>query len=117
MFFKYLKINTKRKTKKVYEKLHKKAVFFLLLLIYYCSSKKIVSTSLNNPSLKTPKSQKIIMRSLNTSVEKIVNAGGNKKREKSIVKRIKELELSQYTKTENIDWLSVQKNILINIKG
>lgn len=95
----------------------KKLSFFLLLLIYSCSSKKIVSTSLNNPSLKIPKSQKIIMRSLNTSVEKIVNAGGNKKREKSIVKRIKELELSQYTKIENIDWLSVQKNILINIKG
>ncbi|MDA9576146.1 hypothetical protein N9R87_03305 [Flavobacteriaceae bacterium] len=117
MFFKYLKINTKRKTKKVYEKLHKKAVFFFIAFNLFLFFKKIVSTSLNNLSLKIPKSQKIIMRSLNTSVEKIVNAGGNKKREKSIVKRIKEIELSQYTKTENIDWLSVQKNILINIKG
>jgi hypothetical protein len=92
-------------------------IFTLIVLIFSSCSKKIVPTSLNNFSLKISKSQKEIMKSLNTSVEKIVNAGGNKKREKSIIKRIKELKLTDYTSTENIDWLSFQKNILINIKG
>jgi hypothetical protein len=92
-------------------------IFGLAVLIIVSCSKKIVPSSLKNPTLNISKSHKEVMRSLNTSVEKIVNAGGNKKREKSIIKRIKELKLTDYTSTENIDWLSFQKNILINIKG
>ena len=57
------------------------------------------------------------MKSLNTSVEKIVNAGGNLKRARSIIKRIKKLDLSKNVSKETIDWFTFQKNILIEIKG
>ena len=95
----------------------KKIIIISVILLCISCSKKIVPTSLNNPSLKILNSEKEIMKSLNTSVEKIVNAGGNIKRGKSILKRIKDFKLTEYTTTENIDWLSFQKNILINIKG
>ena len=89
----------------------------LVILFCFSCSRKIVPTSLNNSSSKISKHQKGVMKNLNTSVEKVVNSGGNLKRGKSILKRIKELRLSEFTSTENIDWLSAQKNILINIKG
>jgi hypothetical protein len=95
----------------------KKIIIKSVILLCISCSKKIVPTSLNNSSLKILNSEKEIMKSLNTSVEKIVNAGGNIKRGKSILKRIRDFKLTEYTTTENIDWLSFQKNILINIKG
>lgn len=94
--------------------------FFIIILILNTScSRKIVPTSINNPNsyTKLTSSEKEIMKSLNTSVEEIVNAGGNLKREKKIIKRASELKLSKYLSTERIDWLSFQKNILIEIKG
>ena len=95
-----------------------KKFFILLSFTFICScSKKIVPTSLNNSSLKIPLKQKTIMKSLNTSVEKIVNAGGNLKRARSIIKRIKKLDLSKNVSKETIDWFTFQKNILIEIKG
>jgi hypothetical protein len=95
-----------------------KRIFILLSFALICScSKKLVPTSLNDYSLKISKKQKEIMKSLNTSVEKIVNAGGNLKRSKSIVKRIKKLELAKNISKEAIDWFTFQKNILIEIKG
>tara|TARA_R110002126_G_C10409927_1_gene496542 strand:+ start:133 stop:1188 length:1056 start_codon:yes stop_codon:yes gene_type:complete len=95
----------------------KKIIIISVILLCISCSKKIVPTSLNNSSLRMLNSEKEIMKSLNKSVEKIVNAGGNIKRGKSILKRIRDFKLTEYTTTENIDWLSFQKNILINIKG
>lgn len=95
--------------------------YFFILLIILCNScsRKLVPTSINNPALNTKltKAEKEVMKSLNLSVEKIVNAGGNLKREKKIIQRAREFKLSKYITTENIDWLSFQKNILIEIKG
>ena len=51
------------------------------------------------------------------SVEKIVNAGGNHYRKKAIVKRLEAFGLKESIRQERIDWLSVQKNIIVDIPG
>jgi len=94
---------------------------FLIFLTICCSScsHKLVPTVLNNSAATTnfTSEQKEVMKSLNLTVEQIVNAGGNVKRGNSIITRLTDFGLSKYTTVENIDWLSAQKNILINIKG
>lgn len=76
----------------------------------------MVPSSLNTNSAFS-NTEKESIKSLNESVENIVNAGGNLKRKKAIIRRIKEFNLSKYFIEENIDWLSFQKNVLIEIKG
>ena len=51
------------------------------------------------------------------SVEKIVNAGGNHYRKKAILERLSDYGLHENTRQERIDWLSVQKNIIVEIPG
>ena len=51
------------------------------------------------------------------SVEKIVNAGGNHYRKKAIIKRLDAFGLKEHTRQERIDWLSVQKNIIVDLPG
>lgn len=95
--------------------------FFLIILIIVCfsCSPKLVPSVLNDSVVQTTftKNQIETMKSLNATIEQIVNAGGNIKRGKSIIKRVDDFGLSKNTSIENIDWLSSQKNILINIKG
>ncbi len=55
--------------------------------------------------------------SLSNSVEKIVNAGGNHYRKKAIIKQLSSFGLEENTRQERIDWLSVQKNIIVDISG
>jgi len=55
--------------------------------------------------------------SLSKSIEKIVNAGGNHYRKKAIVKQISSFGLEENTRQERIDWLSVQKNTIVDISG
>ena len=55
--------------------------------------------------------------SLTNSVEKIVNAGGNHYRKKAIIKQLSSFGLEENTRQERIDWLSVQKNIVVDIPG
>lgn len=83
------------------------------------SSKKIVSTKLNdsNAYQSLNDEDKMIMKELNTTVEKVVQAGGNINRGKAIIARANDFNLSDLTSKENIDWLSFQKNILIEVKG
>jgi hypothetical protein len=97
----------------------KTSCLIILILCCFSCSNKLVPSNLNKSSIKTSftKNQLETMKSLNFTVEQIVNAGGNIKRGKSIINRIKDFELSNYTSLENIDWLSSQKNILINLEG
>lgn len=79
-----------------------KKKYYLLIclgLLFSSCSQKIVPTSLNNSSLNIPEHQKKVMKSLNASVEKVVNAGGNLKRGKNIIKKINELKLAEFTTT------------------
>jgi hypothetical protein len=92
-------------------------IIVLVIIFFQSCTYKIVPTTLNNTSLNISNSQREIMKSLNTSVEKIVNSGRNLKRGKSIIKRTKELNLSKNVSEEGIDWFTFQKNILIEIKG
>lgn len=96
-----------------------KTLSILFILISVCSScsKKLVPTELGNPNSLLSNTEKDIIKDLNGSVEKIVNSGGNLKRGKAIVKRAKEFGLFERTVSENIDWLSFQKNVMIEIKG
>ncbi len=90
-------------------------IYYLIIILFSsCSSYKKVPTSIqNNPNTAENKT----IKSLDLSVEKIVNAGGNLKRGKSIVERANDFNLSEYTSLEKIDFFSFQKNILIDIKG
>lgn len=91
-------------------------IFFFALA---SCSKKLVPTSINDPSLQSAWSfeEKKTIGSLNTTVERLVRSGGNIRRGKAILERIKDFRLTENTSKENIDWLSFQKNILIEIKG
>lgn len=96
----------------------------LIILVSFgmlsCSSlKKVVPTKLNdsNAYQSLNDADRLIMKDLNTTVEKVVRAGGNINRGKAIVKRAVDFNLSDWTSKENIDWLSFQKNILIEVKG
>ncbi|MFK7811999.1 MAG: M28 family metallopeptidase [Maribacter sp.] len=93
--------------------------FILLALLCTSCAEKLVPTSLNEKEIETilSKIEQETMRSLNTSVEELVNAGGNIKRGKAIVKRSEQLDLADKTHMEHIDWLSFQKNVLIELKG
>jgi len=51
------------------------------------------------------------------SVEEIINAGGNHYRKKVILERLSDYGLYENTRQERIDWLSVQKNIIVEIPG
>ena len=55
--------------------------------------------------------------SLSKSIEEIVNAGGNHYWKKAIIKQISSFGLEENTRQERIDWLSVQKNIIVDIPG
>jgi len=94
-------------------------LYIILSFLFGSCAKKLVPTSLNDENAKKilGKGDWQTMLSLNTSVEELVNAGGNIKRGKAILKRSKELNLADKTVTENIDWFSIQKNILIEVKG
>ena len=98
----------------------------LLLIILLTSflvlgscSKKLVPSSLDDPSLENLWlfQEKRTVRSLNKTVEKLVQSGGNIRRGKAILERINDFGLAGNTVRENIDWLSFQKNILIEVKG
>ena len=55
--------------------------------------------------------------SLSKLIEEIVNVGGNHYRKKAIIKQISSFGLEENTRLERIDWLSVQKNIIVDIPG
>ncbi|CAI8208777.1 MAG: Aminopeptidase YwaD [Formosa sp. Hel1_33_131] len=96
-------------------------IFFIFILVLCCfsCSHKLVPSNLNKSSGKIgfTKNKIETIKNLNLTVEQIVNAGGNVKRGKSILNRINDFYLTDFTSIENIDWLSSQKNILINLKG
>lgn len=90
-----------------------------IMLLSSSCSKKLVPTSLNKPSAYPSFSEvnKEVMGNLNKTVENVVNAGGNLNRSKAILKRANSFGLIGNTLKENIDWFSLQKNILIELKG
>jgi len=57
------------------------------------------------------------IKELSASLEKVVNAGGNHYRKKAIVSQLEEFGLKEHTVSERIDWLSLQKNVVVNIQG
>lgn len=87
------------------------------LLLFSCS-KKLVPRNNNiafQQSLDAENTE--ILNSLTKTTEALVNAGGNRKRGKAIIKRVDELSLRTTLKIEKIDWLSSQKNYIIKIPG
>jgi len=92
-------------------------LLIMSLLVFNSCSYKLVPSSKNQGFKVNTHFQLETLKSLKVSIEKIVNAGGNLRRKRSVLERINELSLSKFTSIENIDWLSFQKNILIEIKG
>ncbi len=94
-----------------------KYLFLLSFLVFNSCSYKLVPSSKNQDFKENAHFHLETLESMKISVEKIVNSGGNLKRKRSVLDRVEELSLSEFTSIENIDWLSFQKNILIEIKG
>ncbi len=93
-------------------------IVFTLVLIHSCSPKLVPTRLVDNQGIERVSTAKIKeMKSLNSTVELIVNAGGNHNRRKAVSKRIEEFQLLNNTTLERIDWLSSQKNVLIEIEG
>lgn len=61
--------------------------------------------------------QNNLIKELSSTVEEIVNAGGNHYRKKAILKQLAAFGLKENTRQERIDWLSVQKNIIVDLPG
>lgn len=101
-------------------KLGKSPVFILkkYFLFYFfftsCSSYHKVTAD-KEYSLSQSNSQEY--QELIASVENIVNAGGNHYRKKAIIKQLDAFGLKKQTRQERIDWLSVQKNVIVDLPG
>lgn len=96
----------------------KNVVYLVSILFYFNSCSYKFAEPLSKDFLSNTDSIGIKeAKSIKTSLEKIVNAGGNIKRQKSVIKLANDLSLKENTTTQWIDWFSFQKNILIEIKG
>lgn len=90
-----------------------KNIFLLFCFIFTsCSTHHKI---INNDS--QGKTNSIEYKELIESVEKVVNAGGNHYRKKTIVKQLASFGLKENTRQERIDWLSVQKNVIVDLPG
>ena len=88
--------------------------FSLFVLIFLSSCRTYTKVSF--PDSEDFKNDSEI-KQLSLSVEEITNSGGNHYRKKGILKRLEEFGLKKHTTSERIDWLSVQKNIVVNLQG
>ena len=93
-----------------------KSFFLGLIIIFLCSCSTYHKVELSNQGISTFEKQNDF-EDLISSVEKVVNAGGNHYRKKAIIKRLDAFGLKEHTHQERIDWLSVQKNIIVDLPG
>ncbi|MEK9612937.1 MAG: M28 family peptidase, partial [Flavobacteriaceae bacterium] len=84
----------------------------VLILFLSCGTYRTISVSDS-----VPVSHSNEIKELSTYLEKVVNAGGNHYRKKAIVNQLEEFGLKEQTISKRIDWLSVQKNIVVNVQG
>jgi len=94
-----------------------KRFLILLFLCFLLSSCKTQYKIIHNGEISELSYKSLPYNELITSVENVVNAGRNHYRKKAIVKRLEAFGLKESIRQERIDWLSVQKNIIVDISG
>lgn len=90
----------------------KRVYCFTFILFVNCSSFHSISFSGESNS-----DQDKLIKELSSTIEAMVNAGGNHYRKKAILNQLEVFGLKDQTRQERIDWLSVQKNIIVDLPG
>lgn len=88
-------------------------LFFCFLLSACKTQNKIIY----NEEVTEQSNESTTYRELISTVEDVVNAGGNHFRKKAILNQLETFGLKEQTRQERIDWLSVQKNIIVDLPG